>query len=485
MLAKETIRTRFAPSPTGELHLGGARTALFNYLIAKKNNGKFILRVEDTDKERSKEEYIVSQYNDLCWLGLKPDESIYDKGEYGPYQQTERLDIYQDYIQQLLTKKKAYYCFCSKEELVKEKEEYLAKTKKINYQYSRKCLKLSQIQVEKLLKEGKSYVIRFEVNQQKSYSFYDLIKQQVNVRGREIEDFVICRNNKVPLLNFAVVIDDHLMKITHILRGEEHLSNTTRQLIIYEALNWNPPQFGHLPIILNQEKQKLSKRNQEKDDYQMISQLRQKGYLSQAIINHLLFLGWHPGDTNGEQANKELFSLEESIKSFSLERLHTHSAVFSLDKLNWYNNHYIRNMDVEDFKKISWELIKEKYKLTRDKKEWTEKIALLFHDQLSYFQELINLSDYFFKWEYSEQDAQEDKLTVSEASKIKRLFTQIEEWSEENTRQMLKGIEKKNFPLIRKRITKKQKGPELPKIIYLLGKQEFFRRITNTKNSRS
>src|SRR6185369_3335151 len=235
------VRTCFAPSPTGELHLGGARTALFNFLLAKKYQGKFVLRVEDTDQERSKEEYINNQYNDLLWLGLKPDESPFTEGKHGPYQQTKRLNIYQKYAQELLTRKEVYYCFCSKEELAKEKDEYLIKNKKVNYQYSRKCLQLKQEQIQSFLQLQKPHVLRLKVSQQKNYVFQDLVRGKITFQGKDIEDFVIFRSNGLPLLNFAVVIDDYLMEISHVLRGEEHLSNTAKQLVLYEIFGWIPP----------------------------------------------------------------------------------------------------------------------------------------------------------------------------------------------------------------------------------------------------
>jgi nondiscriminating glutamyl-tRNA synthetase len=231
------VRTRFAPSPTGELHLGGARTSLFNYLLAKKCQGKFILRIEDTDQERSEKRYISSQYNDLLWLGLKPDESPFLEGKYGPYQQTKRLNIYQKYAQKLVVQDKAYYCFCTKEELAQEKARFLAENGRANYQYSRKCLKLSLKQVENLLQAQRSYVLRLKIAQDNNYAFQDLVRGKIIFQGKDIEDFVIFRSNGLPLLNFSVVIDDYLMKISHVLRGEEHLSNTAKQLVLYQAFD--------------------------------------------------------------------------------------------------------------------------------------------------------------------------------------------------------------------------------------------------------
>src|SRR6185295_8869632 len=224
-------------------------------------------------------------------MGIKPDESVFQTGKYGPYRQTQRLSIYNKYVEQLLAEKKAYFCFCSPEELAFEKEEYIKKNKKSNYQYSRKCLNLSEEKINSLLLQKTPYVIRLKVPQERNYFFYDLVREEVKFEGKDIEDFVLFRQNGIPNYNFACVVDDYLMKISHVLRGEEHLSNTGKQLVLYEALGWKPPLFGHVSIILNQEKKKLSKRDKETSQFQLIRQLRELGYLPQAIFNYLLFLG--------------------------------------------------------------------------------------------------------------------------------------------------------------------------------------------------
>jgi nondiscriminating glutamyl-tRNA synthetase len=231
------IRTRFPPSPTGELHIGGARTAFFNYLFARKNQGQFVLRVEDTDTARNQEEFVKSQYEDLCWLGIKPDESIFQGGKFEPYRQSQRLEIYRKYVGQLLQEKKAYYCFCSPQELEQEREKYIQENKRSNYQYSRKCLRLNDKKISVLLQKKIPYVLRLKIPNQKNYSFADLVRGEINFQGKDIEDFILLRQNGVPNYNFACVIDDYLMKISHVLRGEEHLSNTSKQLVLYEALN--------------------------------------------------------------------------------------------------------------------------------------------------------------------------------------------------------------------------------------------------------
>jgi nondiscriminating glutamyl-tRNA synthetase len=461
------VRTRFAPSPTGELHIGGARTALFCCLFAKKNCGKFVLRIEDTDTKRNDEEFVKSLYEDLVWLGIKPDESIFQSGEYDPYRQTQRLDVYRKYIEKLIEEKKAYYCFCSPEELAQEKESYIKENKRSNYQYSRKCLKLSVNEIKFFLQENKPYVLRLKVPQEENYYFQDLVRGKVNFQGKDIEDFVLFRQNGIPNYNFACVVDDYLMKISHVLRGEEHLSNTGKQLVLYEALGWTSPQFGHFSLILNKERKKLSKRDKETSQFQLIKQLRELGYLPQAIFNYLLFLGWHPGTT------QEIFSAEEAIKNFDLTGLNARGAVYSLKKLNWYNNYYIQQLELNEFSEYSWKVLQKKYSLELEKKEWIKQVALLFRSQLNYFQELVSLSEYFFRL----PDLEADLICSAELKSVSQLLAQIEEWKEENIQKILSSIEKKTFPLIRKKITGKKSGPELIKIINLLGQGKVIKRL--------
>jgi nondiscriminating glutamyl-tRNA synthetase len=476
-MEKKIVRTRFAPSPTGELHIGGARTALFNYLLAKQNSGQFVLRIEDTDIARNQEEFINRQHQDLMWLGIKPDESVFQKGEYGPYRQTERLSIYQKYIEKLLVEKKAYHCFCSKNELEKEREEYIAKNQKSNYQYSRKCLKLEAEKVKFLLQNQTEHVIRYRVPQEKNYQLKDLVRGQIVFQGRDIEDFVICRGSGMPLLNFAVVIDDYCMKISHVLRGEEHLPNTAKQLVLYEAFGWKSPHFAHLSIILNREKKKLSKRDQETSQWQLISQLRAKGYLPQAVVNYLLFLGFHPGTT------QEIFSLSEAIKEFRLERLHSRGAVYSLEKLSWYNNHYIQKLEENKFAECAWQFLNKEHKLPVGKKEWVTQIALLFRTQLNYFEELINLTDYFF-WRPNQQQLTKDKGQDLWLGELTRKLEKTKEWEISKIKALLKDFfanagetKKEVFLLLRNALTGKDKGPELPKIIFLLGRETTVKRL--------
>ncbi|MCE8168195.1 MAG: glutamate--tRNA ligase [Candidatus Moeniiplasma glomeromycotorum] len=469
-MLKNLVRTRFAPSPTGELHIGGARTALFCYLWAKQNQGQFILRVEDTDLKRNQEEFISNLYQDSLWLGIKPDESIFQAGQYGPYRQTQRLNIYQKYIGKLLVEKKAYLCFCPPEALAQEKENYIKENQRSNYHYSRKCLNLNEKEVHTLLHRQAPHVIRLKIPQERDFFFPDLVRGEVKFRGQDIEDFVLFRSNGIPNYNFACVIDDYEMKISHVLRGEEHLSNTGKQLVLYEILGWKPPLFAHISLILNKEKKKLSKRDPETNQWQLISQLREKGYLPSAIINYLLLLGWHPKST------QEIFSFSEAIKEFKLEGLHASGAVYDLEKLNWYNNYYIQKLEEKEFTEYSWLVLAKEYNLPIEKKNWAIQIALLFRSQLNYFQELINLTTYFFQ-------KPEVKIEIGEKElgwlvKLGQELNKLEKWEIENIKSVLKEVcadiqaPKKEFYLLaRKKLTGTDKGPELPPIIYLLNRE--------------
>jgi len=332
------IRTRIAPSPTGMFHIGTLRTALFNYLFTKKNNGQFILRIEDTDKERSTLEYEENIVNGFKKMGIVFDESPELGGEYGPYRQSERTGTYKKYIQQLLDSGDAYYCYCTKEELDKEREE--CQKKKLPPRYSGKCRNISDEEVA--IKKNPNPVIRLRVPENLDVEFYDLIRGNQKQNTKDLTgDFVIAKNLDTPLYNLTVVIDDYLMKITHVMRGEDHISNTPKQILIYDALGLEIPKFAHFPLILNPDKTKLSKRKNpvSVEDY------LDKGYLIEGLINFLALLGWNPG------TEKEIFTLDELINAFSIEGINKSGAVFDIDRLDWVNSEHIKRMDINEFTK--------------------------------------------------------------------------------------------------------------------------------------
>ncbi len=318
------VKTRFAPSPTGYLHLGNARTAIFSYLFARHNEGGFILRIEDTDKERSKKEYEEMLIDDLRWLGLEWDEF---------YRQSERFDIYREYVDKLLESGHAYPCFCTPEELEKEREE--AKKKGIPYRYSGKCRHLTPEEVEKLKKEGKPFTIRFKVPENRVIAWKDLVKGSIAINTDDFGDFVIVRSDGSPTYNFVVVVDDALMGITHVIRGEDHIPNTPKQILIYEALGFEIPEFAHLPVILGEDRSKLSKRHGAVS----VRAYREEGYMPEALFNYLCLLGWSP-----PEEGREIFSKEELIKIFDLKDVNDSPAVFNKDKLKWMNGVYIREV---------------------------------------------------------------------------------------------------------------------------------------------
>ncbi len=330
------IRLRFAPSPTGFVHVGNVRTALFNYLHSKKNNGIFILRIEDTDVERSKKEYEINLINGLKWIGIEWDEGPDIGGKFGPYRQSERVEIYTKYAQRLIDENKAYYCFCSKEELEKQKEEAMKQGN--SPVYIEKCRNLDIEESKIRIKKGEKAAKRFKIPRNIYIEFKDMIRGNVKFDSNLLTDPVIIRSSGIPAYNFSVVIDDSLMKINLILRGEDHLSNTARQILIYKALKIEPPKFAHLSMVMGPDNTKLSKRHGSTS----ISQFREDGYLPQALFNYLALLGWSPD--NG----REILLKHELISAFDLNKVSKSSAIFDYKKLQWVNREHIRLMNDEE-----------------------------------------------------------------------------------------------------------------------------------------
>ena len=342
MSAESSVRVRFAPSPTGYLHVGGARTALYNYLFAKKHKGSFILRIEDTDAARSTDESLRMMMQDLLWLGLEWDEGpsypeLQDQGEYGPYRQSQRLAIYREYVQRLLNEGKAYYCFLTDEELEDQRQKKLAEGQPPHVDSPYRDWTLARAQEH--LAKGFKAAIRFKTSsEKKDYVLQDMVRGEVRFPSDMVGDFVLLRSDGMPVYNFCNVIDDYLMKITHVLRAEEHLPNTLRQLMIYEAFSWIPPQFAHLSLILDEERKKLSKRKGATSCHEF----RLSGYLPQAMNNFMALLGWsHP-------EGKELLSLVELQQSFDLSRMNSAGAVFDPVKLNWMNAQYLKRLTLPE-----------------------------------------------------------------------------------------------------------------------------------------
>lgn len=326
-------RVRFAPSPTGYLHIGSARTALFNWLFAKNTGGDFILRIEDTDLKRHQEDSISQVFRSLKWLGITWDEGPDIGGRFKPYRQSERRDIYNEMALQLLDSKNAYRCFCAPEDLKIQREKAIKD--KGYYIYDRRCLELSQEEIESKLKNDKDHAIRFLVPQDKIISFDDFVYGKIEVESKNIEDFIILRSNGLPTYNFSVAVDDITMDITHVIRGEDHISNTPKQLLIYKALGADIPRFVHLPMIMGEDGKKLSKRHGSIS----IEEYKKEGFLPEAVMNYIALLGWSYDDKT------TIFGKNELIEKFSLDKIGKKPARFDYSKLLWINGNYIRELD--------------------------------------------------------------------------------------------------------------------------------------------
>jgi len=337
----DEVRTRYAPSPTGYMHIGNLRTALYEYLIAKKYKGKFILRIEDTDQERYVEGAVDVIYKSLKLAGLQHDEGPDIGGDYGPYVQSQRKDIYMKYAKQLVEMGSAYYCFCSKERLAKLKEEQEAKG--LTNKYDRFCLNLSKQEIEKKLKENCPFVIRQKMPDTGFTTFTDMVYGEITVENSQLDDQILIKSDGMPTYNFANVIDDHLMRITHVVRGNEYLSSTPKYNLLYKAFGWEIPTYVHLPLILRPTGEKLSKRAGDPSFEDLISM----GYLPEAVVNYVALLGWSPG------TNQEIFSLEELVEAFDIEGINKAPAVFDINKLSWMNGEYIRKLPLEEFHKLA------------------------------------------------------------------------------------------------------------------------------------
>jgi len=347
-MSLRTPRVRFAPSPTGYLHVGGARTALYNFLFARNQGGTFILRVEDTDTARSTREHEEMQKQDLRFLGILWDEGPDKGGDFGPYRQSERQHIYKEYAEKLLERGDAYYCFCSDELLEKKKEQALKEGRPP--QYDRTCLKIPLSEARKRVASGEQGAVRFYIREQKDHLVKDLIRGDVEFKAGMVGDFVILRSGGMPVYNFCCVVDDGLMKITHVLRAEEHLSNTVRQLMLYEAFGWTPPQFGHMSVVLGPDRQKLSKRHGATS----VNEYKEGGYLPSAINNYIVLLGWSSPE------GKEVLTPEELVKQFGVDRINSAPAMFDVVKLKWMNSVHLRALPNDELWKELEPFLKER-----------------------------------------------------------------------------------------------------------------------------
>jgi len=513
---KEKIITRFAPSPTGLFHIGSARTALFNYLFAKNppggGNGKFILRIEDTDIERSKLEFEKDIIESLEWLGIKWDK--------GPVRQSERKKVYRKYLEKLLQEKKAFYCFCASDELEAKRQEQMSRG--LAPKYDGKCADLSDLEIKENLRNNKKYVIRFRTPIEK-IKFNDFVKGEIEFDGGLIGDFVIAKDLDTPLYNFTVVVDDFEMAVSHIIRGEDILPNTPKQIFIEQALGFNTPKFGHIPLILGPDKSKLSKRHGATS----LNEYKAQGYLPETIINFLAFLGWNPG------TEKEIFSLKDLVKEFSVDRIQTSAAIFNIERLDYLNGYYIRHMPIKKLaelcvpylieanlimpvigaqeimpnftgyfgKEIIQKIVNAQTKKEIDMK-YLEKAISLYQERLKKLSEIGELVDFFFKdnleyeksllvWKNSSND--EIKAVID---KLVNILSDMKDWKKEKLEKILLGeAEKiagefnkgkdKGFMLwpMRVALTGKKSSAGPFEVAEVLGKEKTIKRLESAKEN--
>ncbi|UOQ91389.1 glutamate--tRNA ligase [Halobacillus shinanisalinarum] len=481
------VRVRYAPSPTGNLHIGNARTALFNYLFARNAGGKFIIRVEDTDAKRNVEGGEQSQLNYLKWLGIEWDEGADVGGDYGPYRQMERLDLYKEYVDELLEKGHAYKCYMTEEELDAEREAQRARGEVPKYSGAHSDL--SEEQIKQFEAEGRQPSIRIRVPQNKTYKFNDLVRADISFESSDFGDWVIVKKNGTPTYNFAVAIDDHLMEITHVLRGEEHISNTPKQMMVYDALGWEPPTFGHMTLILNEDRKKLSKRDEH--ILQFIEQYNKLGYLPEALFNFITLLGWSPV---GEE---EIFTQEQLIEQFDANRLSTSPAIFDPAKLKWMNNQYVKASDFDQVVELTLPHLVEAGRLSENMSEgdraWARELISLYKEQLNYGAEIVELTELFFKKEIQYDEAAMEVLQGDQVPEVldtyKTKLMELEDFSPANIKAQIKATQKetghkgkKLFMPIRVATTGQTHGPELPDAIHLLGIETVTIRLNDALN---
>ena len=472
----DKIRTRFAPSPTGYMHVGNLRSAIFEYLIAKSLGGDFVLRIEDTDQERYVNGATEFIYNVLDLCDIKIDESPKLGGNYGPYIQSERLHFYKEYAHKLVEMKKAYYCFCDEERLNSLREK--ANNNKIPFMYDRHCHMLSDEEIQTKLNNGEKYVIRQLVPNEGTSEYEDLVYGKIKIENKVIEDQILLKSDGYPTYNFANVIDDHLMNINYIARGNEYLSSTPKYNLLYESFGWERPKYIHLPMVLGSDGQKLSKRNGDASFIDLVD----KGFLPQAIVNYLTLLGFSPSD------NIEIFNMEEAIKKFDIKRINKAPATFDIKKLEWVNSHYIKKLNEDDLYNLCIPFLEKEYNIKNLEKEWLKNLILLYQKELSYGEEITKLVDLFFKEEIIINSEELDILVNEEAgivlNEFENIIKNMNEWNNENINMAINEIKEKTgikgkmlFMPIRIKISGQMHGPDLINTIYLLGKDKIISRL--------
>ncbi len=415
------IRLRFAPSPTGFLHLGNLRTALFGYLLSKSLKGKFILRLEDTDQKREIEGSLEKLIDILGWIGVKFSEGPHTTGNYGPYIQSERLSIYKKYIDELLAEKNAYRCFCSEERLTDMR--LAQEARKEAPRYDRLCRHLTEKEIEEKLSAGEKFVIRQKLPLDGEIIVHDEIRGDIKFKLSDLDDHVLVKSDGVPTYHFANIVDDHLMKITHITRGDEWIPSFPKNILLYKAFNWKEPKYIHLPLILNKTGGKLSKRQGDV----FVEQYREKGYLPEAIINFCSLLGWHGKN------DKEIYSLKELEHEFSLEGIGASPAIFDIEKLDYYNGYYIRQKSVSELTELCLPYFEKSGREIKDKKRLESYVALA-QERMKKLEDIIEMTSFLFNLEDYDQELLSWKsLSVTEAKEnLKDIISELNKVEEVN-----------------------------------------------------
>ena len=488
-----SVRVRFAPSPTGYVHVGSLRTALYDYMFAKKNKGKYVLRIEDTDRTRLVEDALENLIGAFDWANIMHDEGPFlengqwiEKGDFGPYIQSERLDTYRPYVDQLLESGHAYYCFCSRERLDEVRE--TNKAKGIISGYDGHCRNLDMQEAKKRNEAGETYVVRMKMPEDRLLVFEDLVRGQVKMNTSDSDDQVILKADGFPTYHMAVVVDDHLMGITHMIRGEEWLPSTPKQIILYEALGWPVPKFVHLPNILNTEKKKLSKRH----DSVAVEDFRKKGYLPEALVNFLALVGWSP------EGEEEIMTLEEMTEKFSFERVSKSAGVFDVQKLNWMNNQYLKQADNERLTHLAMPHLIEAGYLDESGVEghfnWICRIVSLVKEKLDYMAQIVDHMPMFVNHDFEIEEASALEMVKLDhvSSLIDALceaFEKAEDFDAQSVKALFKSVQKETgikgknlFMCSRIAITGQEHGPDLMETISILGKDVVIERMKKIKN---
>ena len=477
----ERVRVRYAPSPTGYLHIGGVRTILFNWLFARKHAGRFVLRFEDTDPERSRDELIQPMLESIRWLGLDWDEGPDVGGPYGPYRQSQRLDLYREALDRLLAEGKAYHCYCTPEELAAEREAARAAGRPAVY--SGRCRSLTAAERARLEAEGRRPAIRLRVPDQGEVVVDDLVKGRVSFDVSQFGDFIIARADGMPVYNFAVVVDDHHMEMTHVIRGDEHLSNTPKQLLVYRALGWEPPRFAHVPMILAPDRTKLSKRH----GAVAVDEYRRQGFLPEAILNYVALLGWSPGD------DREILSLDEMIELFDLGRVSHTAAIYDVEKMAWMNGHYLRAADLDRIVALVIPRLRAAGLLDEEpqgeERRRVRAIIDAVRQRVRTLDEIVEASRYFFHDFDSYDEAgvrkhfdRDDAIPILEA--VAEALARVEPWTQAAIEQALRQLAERLgvgtgrvFHPTRLAVSGRTVGPGVFDVICWVGRQRCLERI--------